>query len=116
MVEESAGKCNVSNCCYIFSNLCCRSLRNFDDWNEIIDFRSEFTRDVKTLTKNQYKTSPTFRMSVMQKRKINLSVINSWLQNRHDLDQLVIESLSKCSLIPHLPLFMIHQADNDRLP
>lgn len=55
-------------------------------------------------------------MSVIQKRKINLSVINSWLQNRRDLDELVIESLSKYPLISRITLFLIQQADNDRLP
>ncbi|KAF4769961.1 hypothetical protein HAV15_011480 [Penicillium sp. str.  len=73
----------------------CWSLRNFDDWNEIIDFKGDLTRDIKTLaTVDEFKRNPAFRMSVIQKRKINLSVINSWLQNRRDLDELVIESLS----------------------
>lgn len=54
------------------------------------------TRDIKTLaTVDEFRRNPAFRMSVIQKRKINLSVINSWLQNRRDLDELVIESLSK---------------------
>jgi eukaryotic translation initiation factor 2C len=71
-------------------------LRNFDDWNEVIDFRGELTREVKTLaTVDEFRRNPAFRMSVRQKRKINLAVINSWLQNRRDLDELVIESMSK---------------------
>lgn len=75
------------------------------------------TRDIKTLaTVDEFKRNPAFRMSVIQKRKINLSVINSWLQNRRDLDELVIESLSKHPLISRIPLFLIQQADNDRLP
>lgn len=75
------------------------------------------TRDIKTLaTVDEFKRNPAFRMSVIQKRKINLSVINSWLQNRRDLDELVIESLSKYPLISRIPLFLIQQADNDRLP
>lgn len=75
------------------------------------------TRDIKTLaTVDEFKRNPAFRMSVIQKRKINLSVINSWLQNRRDLDELVIESLSKYPLISCIPLFLIQQADDDRLP
>lgn len=75
------------------------------------------TRDIKTLaTVDEFKRNPAFRMSVIQKRKINLSVINSWLQNRRDLDELVIESLSKYPLISRITLFLIQQADNDRLP
>jgi eukaryotic translation initiation factor 2C len=51
---------------------------------------------MKTLASvEEFKRNPKFRMSVIPKRRINLSVIHSWLQNRHDLDELVIESLSK---------------------
>lgn len=86
-----------SDCCYGFSNLCyCRSLRNFGDWNEVIEIKGEYTRDIKTLaTVDELKRNPAFRISVIQTRKINLSVINAWLQNRRELDELVIESLSK---------------------
>lgn len=99
----------------IYLLTCCRSLRNFDDWNEIIDFKGDLTRDIKTLaTVDEFRRNPAFRMSVIQKRKINLSVINSWLQNRRDLDELVIESLSKYTLISCIALFLIHPADNGR--
>lgn len=96
MVEESAGKFSIFLIAARNVLICCRSLRNFDDWNEIIDFKGDLTCDIKTLaTVDEFRRNPAFRMSVIQKRKINLSVINSWLQNRHDLDELVVESLSE---------------------
>lgn len=60
-------------------------------------------RKLKTLASvEDVNRNPKFRMSVIGKRRVNLSVIQKWLQGQHDLNELVIESLSKYMFL--LPL------------
>ncbi|KAJ5293934.1 hypothetical protein N7508_008755 [Penicillium antarcticum] len=42
----------------------------------------------------EHGSAPTFKMSVRQKRKLNLGVIGRWLQGNHEFDEYVIEAMS----------------------
>ncbi|CAG8280874.1 unnamed protein product, partial [Penicillium salamii] len=69
----------------------CWSLRQFNGWNEEVIFKSDMARDLKTV---DLKKNPTLRMSVMPKRKVQLSKISDWLATGSTLDETVIEALS----------------------
>lgn len=95
MVEGSAGKFQrfQRDYPYRFSFLTeTRSLRQFNGWNEEVIFKSDMARDLKTV---DLKKNPTLRMSVMPKRKVQLSKISDWLATGSTLDETVIEALSK---------------------
>jgi eukaryotic translation initiation factor 2C len=73
-----------------------RSLKKFESWNEEIHFKSDMSRDMKTLASvDDFRKHPKLRMSVISKRRINLAVIQNWLSGKQDLDESVIEALSK---------------------
>ncbi|CAG8942223.1 unnamed protein product [Penicillium salamii] len=69
----------------------CWSLRQFNGWNEEVTFKSDIARDLKTV---DLKKNPTLRISVIPKRKVQLSKIREWLASGSTLDETVIEALS----------------------
>jgi hypothetical protein len=71
-----------------------RSLKSFKSWLETVQFKGDLTRELQTQKKVEPGHFPTFKMSVRQKRKLNLGVISAWLQGNHELDEYVIEALS----------------------
>lgn len=98
MAERSAGKRhNIQGAFFPLSLLTgFRSLQKFQNWNEEVVFKGDMARKLKTLASvEDVHRNPKFRMSVIAKRRVNLSVIQKWLQGQHDLNELVIESLSK---------------------
>ncbi|KAJ6019033.1 hypothetical protein N7522_001100 [Penicillium canescens] len=72
----------------------CWSLKGFKSWLETVQFKGDLTRELQTQKKVEPGHFPTFKMSVRQKRKLNLGVISAWLQGNHELDEYVIEALS----------------------
>jgi hypothetical protein len=69
-------------------------MKDFRSWAETIQFKGDMTRELQTQRKIEPGALPTFRMSVRQKRRLNLGVISRWLQGDHELDEYVIEALS----------------------
>lgn len=73
-----------------------RSLEKFEKWNEEIVFKGDMARELKILASGtEFKKNPSLRMSVIPKRQVKLSVIQGWLKGDQELDQTVIEALSK---------------------
>ncbi|KAJ5749032.1 uncharacterized protein N7511_010728 [Penicillium nucicola] len=72
----------------------CWSMRDFRSWVETVHFKANMTRELQTQRKVERGSAPTFKMSIRQKRKLNLGVISHWLQGNHELDEYVIEALS----------------------
>ncbi|CAG8235349.1 unnamed protein product [Penicillium olsonii] len=73
----------------------CWSLQKFNGWNEELVFKSDYARALPTAaTEDEFKKNPKLRMVVIPKRRLQLSRIKDWLQEKQELDQLVIESLS----------------------
>ncbi|KAJ5601659.1 hypothetical protein N7510_011193 [Penicillium lagena] len=70
------------------------SLTDYKDFNEVIlDIKGGVTRPLETQHDEGF-APESFRLSLRRNRKIDLSVINAWLEGKHDTDEHVLEAFN----------------------